>query len=398
MNLKRKKLLILGAGIHQTPLIEEAKKMGLEVHVCSKTGNYPGISIAHHFHEVDISDKIKVFELTKKLKIDGILTTATDVCLESIGIAVDELGLIGTGSKNSKACLDKIIMKKRFLLNKVPTPKYIEINKYEDAIEFFNNIGHDCVLKPTDSSGSRGVTKIENISHLEEAYHKALHFSKSGKVIIEEWLVGEELGAQAIVIEGKLALLTLHSDITTPPPHRVPIGHGCPHPEEAKLLPLATNITEKAIKALGIGTGICNVDYILSNQGLQIIEMTCRMGGTHLPEVCGEYWGFNFYKLAIQLSLGEKPIFPKSPLGKINAAHNLILKSEGTLIKLGIMNHEYDWHFYFEEGENITLNASNQAELGYVQVTGSNPSTILNLASKTANIFRKSTKVSEGLI
>ena len=398
MNLKGKKLLILGAGTHQKPLIEEAKIMELEVHVCSKPGNYPGISTAHYFHEVDISDKIKVLQLAKKLEIDGILTTATDVCLESIGIVVDELGLFGTGFKNSKACLDKIIMKKRFLVNNVPTPKYIQINKYEDAIEFFNNTEHDCVLKPTDSSGSRGVTKIENISHLEEAYHKALHFSKSSKVIIEEWLEGEELGAQAVVIEGKLALLTLHSDITTPPPHRVPIGHGCPHPEEIKLLPIATEITEKAIKALGIGTGVCNVDYILSNQGLQIIEMTCRMGGTHLPEVCGEYLGFNFYNLAIQLSLGEKPTLPLKPLGRTNAAHNLILQSEGSLVKLGKTNQELEWHFYFKEGEKIMLNASNQAELGYVHVTGSDPLTTLNLAKKAADTFCKTTKIMEDFV
>tara|TARA_B100001996_G_scaffold103079_1_gene77408 strand:+ start:3420 stop:4613 length:1194 start_codon:yes stop_codon:yes gene_type:complete len=397
MNLKGKKLLILGAGMHQIPLIEQAKMMELEVHVCSKLGNYPGIPLAPYFHEVDISDKIKILELAKNLQIDGILTTATDVCLESMGIVVEELNLHGTGLEDSKACFDKGIMKKRFFDNKVPTANYIEINKLQDAIGFFNNTKFACVLKPTDSSGSRGVTKVENILNLEDAYNKALHFSKSSKVIIEEWLEGEELGAQAIVIEGKLAILILHSDITTPPPHRVPIGHGCPHPEETTLLPLASEITQKAIHALGIGNGICNVDFILSNQGLQIIEMTCRMGGTHLPEVCGEYWGINLYKLAIQLSLGENPILPQNPLGQINAAHSLIFQSEGTLIKLGKIDQELEWHFYFNEGENVKFNASNQAELGYVHVKGLEALTTLNSASKAANIFCNTTEIMEDL-
>ena len=112
MNLDGKKILILGAGTHQVPLIEQAKRMELEVHVCSRFGDYPGISLAPYFHEVDISDKIKIVELAKELQIDGILTTATDVCLEAIGAVVDEIGLIGTGLENSKACLDKSLMKK----------------------------------------------------------------------------------------------------------------------------------------------------------------------------------------------------------------------------------------------------------------------------------------------
>ncbi len=392
MNLDGKKILILGAGTHQVPLIEQAKRMELEVHVCSRFGDYPGISLAPYFHEVDISDKIKIVELAKELQIDGILTTATDVCLEVIGAVVDEIGLIGTGLENSKACLDKSLMKKRFFDYKVPTANYIEINKLQDAIEFFNKTKHACVLKPTDSSGSRGVTKIENILNIEKAYHEALHFSKSSKVIIEEWIEGEELGAQAVVVEGNLALLILHSDITTPPPHRVPIGHGCPHPKETELLPLAIEITDKAINALGITNGICNVDFILSKEGLQIIEMTCRMGGTHLPEVCGEYWGLNLYRLAIQLSLGAQPKLPTKPLGKANAAHNLILSSGGELEKLGKIDHELNWYFYFKEGEIVTLNASNQAELGYVHAIGLDG---LDSVLKAANSFCKTTKIME---
>ena len=395
MNLDAKKILILGAGTHQVPLIEQAKTMELEVHVCSKYGNYPGISLAPHFHDVDISDKIKIIKLAKKLRIDAILTTATDVCLEGIGAVVDEMNLHGTGLENSLACLNKGLMKKRFLQYGVPTANYVEINKFQEAIEFFNKTKKSCVLKPSDSSGSRGVTKIENISDLEQAYEQALYFSKSGNVIIEEWIDGEELGAQAVVVEGNLSLLILHSDITTPPPHRVPIGHGCPHPNEKELIPLAIEITNKAVDALGIGNGICNVDFILSKDGLQIIEMTCRMGGTHLPEVCGEYWGLNLYRLAIQLSLGERPELLPKPLGKANAAHNLIFHSEGKLEKLGEIDKEFNWYFYFEEGENITLNASNQAELGYVHAIGSDALETLNSALRAANNFCKTTQIKE---
>ena len=395
MNLKGKKLLILGAGIHQVPLIETAKKMGVETHVCSIFGNYPGISLAPFFYEVDISNPKKVLKLAKRLEIDGILTTATDVCLESIGFVVDELNLSGTGLENSKACFDKSIMKKRFLLNNIPTSKYIKVEKLQDAIDFFNNQPSSCVLKPTDSSGSRGVIKVEDVEDIEQAYITALRFSKAGDVIIEEWLEGEEFGAQVVVVNGKSTLMMMHSDITTPPPNRVPIGHGCPHPQETKLFTLVSEIIHNAVIALGVNNTICNIDFILTKCGPKVIELTCRMGGTHLPEVCGTYWGINLYKLAIELSLGAKPPLPQTPSGPPNAAHNLILQTTGELKKYGTMENFFQWNLYIKEGENITFNVSNQAEIGYVQIQGADPSQVLIEASKAASLFCETTEIQE---
>ncbi|MBJ23276.1 MAG: hypothetical protein CMB64_01270 [Euryarchaeota archaeon] len=388
MNFKGKKLMILGAGIYQKPLIKKAKKMGLTVHVCSKMGDYPGIPIAPFFHEVDISNPTKILNLAKKLEIDGILTTATDVCLESIGYVVDELNLSGTGLMDSIACLNKSVMKKRFLLADVPSPDYLEANSIQDAIKFFNTKSVNCVLKPTDSSGSRGVTKIESIDEIESAFQEACKFSNLNKVIIEEWVDGEEFGAQVVVIDKKIEMLIIHSDLTTPPPHRIPIAHGCPHPKEKELLPLVTEILSKAIKALGVNNTICNVDFILSKNGPQIIEMTSRMGGTRLPEVCGKYWGVDLYKLAIKISLGEKPKIPKNPKGIPNAAHNIILKKTGYVEKLGDMDEKHTWKLTIKEGEKVNFNISNLIEIGYIHVFNSDPIKALTSSSILANKFR----------
>ena len=397
MKLEKNKLMILGAAQSQVPLIETAKEMNLEVHVCSIKGNYPGIYAADIFHEADITDVEKIYEIAKDQKIDGILTTATDICLESIGYVVDKLNLSGTGLENSKACLNKIIMKQRFSSNNIPTPNYIEVKNYQDAIEFFQKQKSPCVLKPNDSSSSRGVTKIETLQKIEDAYSKALEFSTSGGVIIEEWLEGEEFGAQAIVVNNELNLLIIHSDITTPPPQRIPIGHGCPHPNEKTLFPLISNIVRNAIKALGINNAICNIDFINSTKGPQIIEMTCRMGGTHLPEVCGEYSGINLYKLAIELSLGKIPTYSFKLTKSTNAIHNLIIPTSGYIRKLGMMDNNHQWHIYPKEGDYVTTNASNLVEIGYVHVKGTNPVDVLKEASNLAGVFCDTIEIKEGI-
>ena len=388
---EKKKILILGAGRQQVPLITAAIGMQLEVHVCSIQGNYPGIEIAPNFYEVDISDSIAVFELAKEIGIHGIITTGTDVCLESIGVVVDGLNLPGTCLESSKSCLNKTLMKERFSRFNVPTASYALIESVESGTKFFDSHSSACVIKPADSSGSRGVNRIESSSEILAALVDAQKYSASGEIIIEEWLEGEEFGAQAIIIDGKLKKLMLHSDITTPPPRRIPIGHGCPHPAESDLMPMVWGVVEHAVSALGIDNTISNIDFILAKDGPKIIEMTSRMGGTHLPEVCGTFWGIDMYDTALQIALGVNPELPSSPLGVPNAIQNLIFVQPGKVVRLGTMNEEFVWNLYFGDGDDVTLNAAKQAELGYVQDVTSDVESLLENVTKAAEAFCNTT-------
>lgn len=391
----KKRILILGAGRQQLPLISAAMDMQLEVHVCSIQGNYPGIELAPFFHEVDISDPHAVLEVAKSIGIHGIISTGTDVCLESIGGTVDTLNLSGTCLESSKSCLNKSLMKVRFSDSDVPTAKYSLVEGVESAHEFFMSCSSACVIKPVDSSGSRGVNRIETVSEIDAAMIDARKYSPSGEILIEEWLEGEEFGAQAIIIDGKLEMLMLHSDITTPPPRRVPIGHGCPHPAELELRPIVWGIVEHAISALGINNTISNIDFILTAEGPKIIEMTCRMGGTRLPEVCGTYWGFNLYQAALQIALGMKPELQSSPIGVPNAIQNLIFNKPGRVHTLGETAEGFVWELYSQHGEVVTLNAARQAELGFVQYIDSDIESLLEKVSNAAKTFCATTIIEE---
>jgi biotin carboxylase len=395
MDVSGKKLMILGAGHHQVPLIRTAINLGLETHVCSIAGDYPGIAIAPNFHEVDISKPQAVLQIARTISPDGILTTATDVCLESIGLVVDELNLPGSGYETSSSCLSKVLMKRKLLQSGVPTAHYRVVNDVNSAIDFFNNQNGPCVIKPADSSGSRGVHKIADVEDVQHAFQSALNFSKSGTVLVEEWLEGEEFGAQAVVEGEQCKLLILHSDVTTAPPRRIPLGHGCPHPNEAELIEVVRKIVDDAIASLDIKNTISNVDFILTENGPKIIELTCRMGGTRLPEVCGTYWGVDFYALAIHLALGQRTQLSPTPLGKPNAAHNLILNREGTVMSMGQISEEYNHEIYFRKGDCIRLNSAQQAELGYIQLTRDGSLSVIQELVNEANRFTDSVQLLE---
>ncbi len=394
--MRKQKIMILGAGVYQEPLISTALNMNLEVHVASIQGNYPGIEIAPNFHPIDITDEEAILELCNELKIDAILTTATDISVPTIGLVVDSMGLRGTGYESGHACMDKSKMKKKFVDNGVATANYCDVKTKDEAINFFEEIDGPCVIKATDSSGSRGIIRVKEIEEIESAFNEALANSNNGTVLIEEWITGEEFGAQAIVIGDELVLTMIHSDVTTPPPRKMPIGHGCPHPEDERLFEKTEIAIKQAVQALEIRNCICNVDLIDTPKGPILIEIAARMGGTCLPEVCGKYWGINMYQLAINIALGKQITLPQIPTGKPTFAHVLFSEKDGVFQSPGTMNEDLEWTIDIEEGDNITKFLGGTDRFGHVM--GSSES-ILEIEEKiiAASIdFTNTIKFREG--
>ena len=393
--LKRQKIMILGAGVYQEPLIRTALSMNLEVHVASLLGDYPGIDVAPNFHPIDITDEKAILELCQELGIDGILTTATDICIPTIGLVVDNIGLPGTGYQSGFACMDKSIMKQKFIQKGVPTANYRDVNSIIEAVSFFEGINGPCVIKATDSSGSRGIIRVNRIDDIADAFNEAFSISKNGTVLIEEWINGDEFGAQAVVVGNKLILTMIHSDITTPPPRKMPIGHGCPHPEEKRLLEKTKIAIQDAIKALEIQDAICNVDLIDSPNGPILIEIAARMGGTCLPEVCGNYWGVNMYQLAINIALGQEVDIPITPSGKPTFAHVLFSEKEGIYISPGKMKENLDWKIDLKEGELVKRFRGTNDRLGHVIGSSDNISEIESIIDQAIIDFVNTIRVEE---
>lgn len=140
-----RKLMILGAGISQVPLIKTAKEMGLYVVLLSRQGNYPGFSLADKVYYEDTTDVDKIVEIAQIEQIDGICTTGTDVAVKSIGKVVDVLGLSGLSYESSQLSTNKWEMKKAFMDHGVRTSKFIKVESKEEAYRAFE------VLSPLSS-------------------------------------------------------------------------------------------------------------------------------------------------------------------------------------------------------------------------------------------------------
>lgn len=331
-----KKVMILGAGIYQVPLINKAKEMGLHTIVVSPKGPYPGIELADTFLNIDTTDQNKILEKAIELDIDGILTTGTDVAMPSIGYVNDNLNLSGVSHSSAIICSDKIKMKQAFLENNVKTAEFRAVSSLSELNCAAQEIGFPVIIKAIDSSGSRGITKVDSEQDLLEAFNSALSVSKTSNVIIEKFLVGYEIGAQCVVVGDEVKTTIFHNDLVTPPPICVPYGHSLPLELKPDLTRCAEKEVEAAIKSLKIESCVANVDLMICQGVPYIIEIGARMGATCLPENMSIYTGLDFYTLLISLSLGIRPEIPSFYAKTANTALLIRAESSGVIKSIKI--------------------------------------------------------------
>lgn len=303
----KKNILIIGASIMQLPAIIKAKEMGHTVIVIDRNPNAPGMSCADFSYPIDVKDFDGALKIAKQHKINGVMTMQSDLPVPTIGLLNDYLHLKGSGYDTAINCSNKIATRKKLAKHNIPQPKFEIITNAKEAIAAAEKIGYPCVIKAPDSSGSRGVTKIDTKKQIENAILESYKYTNSKELLVEEFIAGTEIGAQGFSISNKCVKVLVHNDTITPPPFMVPRGHSFP-----VFLTDSTNKkikkeVSKALNVLGIEDGASNIDLILDKKKQpQIIEIGARIGATCLPELVEYYTGINWVEQSINACLGDK--------------------------------------------------------------------------------------------
>lgn len=303
-----KTILILGAGIYQVPLINRAKARGMRTVIASIPGNYPGFALADKVYYTDTTAREDILSIAKKENISAIVTTGTDVAVSSIGYVCRELGLPGISLEAARLLTDKALMKEAFVKGGVNTSVFCKVADINEARQAAETIGLPVMLKIVDKSGSRGITKISDISQLEEAYKYASAATSVTHMVVEKFIEGREIGVDAFVQDGKLLLMLPHDKYVYQSGHTgIPIGHYCPMEMSRRLYENLLIETEKIIRATGMDNCAINIDaFILPDDSVNIIEAAGRCGATGIPEVISGYTGRNYYDCIIDNALGIK--------------------------------------------------------------------------------------------
>ena len=325
-----RKVLVLGAGVYQIPLIQKAQEAGHHVIAASYRATDPGLAMADEAWVVDTTAKEELLARSQDAGVEAVTTTGTDVAVPTLGFICDAMGLAGVPYETALACSDKALMKEKFKAGNVAMAAGAAFTDADAAQEYAKALSANYMIKAADSSGSRGVFAMETLEDFDSIFAKAMAVSRSGEVIIEKQLVGEEFGAQLVVHHGQVKEAFFHNDTVTPPPISVPIGHSCPCRLSDATLSQAKDVCQQAVKALGIENAVCNVDLMACDDGVYIFEIGARGGATGLPEVVYDHSGVNLYQVALDLALGN-PVACEPQWQKASAMLLLTSQHSGTL-------------------------------------------------------------------
>lgn len=307
-----KKLMILGASILQLPAIEKAKEMGLEVIAVDMNPDAVGFTVPGVEKEViSTIDTPAILEAAKRHKINGIMTLASDMPMQSVAVVSHELGLVGISVETALKATHKVFMRDALKENGVPIPMYFrsgEKEVFRCAVKKIQNAGYKCIVKPADNSGSRGVYLLDENSDIDAAYEYTVKYSHSGEVIVEEFMEGSEVSVETLAVDGNIHVIQITDKITTGAPYFVEMGHTQPSMLSDDVKQKISELAVAANKAIGIKNGPSHTEIKVTKDGAKIIELGARLGGdcitTHLVPLST---GINMVECSIRIALGEKP-------------------------------------------------------------------------------------------
>jgi len=338
-----------------------------------------------NFININFNDRNKIIRFIKKKKINFLYTTQSDVGLKSLGYINSKLKLPGTNYTLAKRLTNKAEIRKILTKKKFVQPKFlssINLMKIKNFIKL-----KKCFIKPVDSSGSRGVNFINNKKKIKEYISNSLKYSRTKKIIIEEKINGIEFGAQTFSINGKCKYVFLHDDYMSSLNKNIPNGHSMPFFSiKKKLLKLKIeNEIKRAIDALKVINGPCNVDCILTNKNEpMILEVSPRMGATCLTEIIRIYSGVDWDINTINLWNGFKIKFPKHK-NKIVLAKVFESKYNGIVNSIRIKKKYKNTYnkIFIKKGEFIQKFTDGSKLFGYTLTHGTSLNKMLHKVNKT---------------
>ncbi|UNK19772.1 ATP-grasp domain-containing protein [Paenibacillus sp. N3/727] len=376
-----KKLMVLGAGISQLPLIKTAKKMGLYVIVLSRQGDYPGFAWADKVYYEDTTDTDKVAEIARLEGIDGICTTGTDVAVKSIGKVVDEIGVSGLNYESAQLSSNKWEMKQAFMEHGVRTAKFVKVKNKEEAYAAFEVLSLPLIFKAVDSGASKGIVKVTDIEQVDYAYEKVRRDTKLDFFIVEEFIEGTEFGAQAFVYNNEIQFIMPHGDLMFYGDAGVPIGHYVPYELPDEVGQDLFSQLKQSILALQLNNCAINADFILKDEKVFVLEIGGRAGATCLPELVSTFYGFDYYEQMVRAALHMNPIFSVQSFQPC-ACELLLSDKEGEITELvnGNASHEdiIQISFDYNIGDKINKFRVGTDRIGQIIVKGGRLDEVMN--------------------
>ena len=337
-SMPKKKVMILGAGECQIPIIKLAQRMGFQVIVVSVVGDYPGFSIADKAYQIDVRAKERILAVARQEAISAILTDQTDLPVPTVAYVAEQLGLPGIGCECALRFTNKHEMRRYCKLIGVPIPSYYQASSWEEAKEKALLIGFPCIIKPVDNQGSRGVAKVNDTDDLKAKFRRAIQYSGCNSVIIEEFFSGTEVVVQGFVSNYQPRNLLIGDRYYFDLPNLfIPKQTIFPSTLRPDLKQKVLDLNSLLIKSFAPKFGITHCEYLVNESSgeIRLVEAAIRGGGVFIssdlvPLACGVDVNEPLFRCA----LGENVSIESQELKNGSSAYVCFCLPEGFVLNV----------------------------------------------------------------
>lgn len=302
-------LAIIGASYLQQPLVEKAKEMGLYTLCFAWEEGAVCKELVDEFYPISIVEKEQILAICQLKHIDGICTIASDVAAPTVAYVAEKMGLAGNSYDCAQKANNKYLMRQAFMQADVDCPQFIRVLETTDETldDIRQSFQLPIIVKPSDRSGSLGVTKVEHWEDLYNAISIAVGFSFKHEAMVEEFIEGREISVEFVSYAGKHYPLQITDKVTTETPHFVELEHHQPADLPAQMYQRIYAITDHALTSLGVTNGASHSEYrITKDERVVVMEIGARMGGDFIgSDLVRLSTGYDFIKGVIEVALGD---------------------------------------------------------------------------------------------
>ncbi len=388
-----KRMMILGASALQVPAIKKAKELGYEIILVDYDEHAVGFPLADVKLVVSTLDQEEVYRQALIYEPDVVITSTSDGPVRTAAYVNEKLGKEPDLSYEDSLCATiKSHMRKRLEEHGVPIPAYYAVKDFEEFQAAVAALKGECIVKPADNAGSRGVVLLDgrrelSTEELQHTYEYSKGNSRNGTVMVEEFMTGAEVSVEAVTVNGKTTIVTITDKFITPPPYFVELAHSEPSRLSEEIQAQIRGVALQAVKAIGLKNGPSHTEIKVTPDGPKIVELAARLGGDFITSrLVPLSTGVDMVGASVRLATGAE--VDLEPKWKKGSAIHFIQGMEGRIRsitvdeKLREMEGVEEVSIYKKVGDEVHGTKSSNDRLGHIITVGKNAEAAMELGRK----------------
>lgn len=391
----QKKIMLLGGIRYLLPVIKIAHDLGYYV----ITADYLPDNIAHKYSDeyvnVSIVDKDAVLKVAKEKQIDGILSYGVDPGVVSAAYVAEQMGLPFQCSYEAACILQDKSLFRQFLQDHgFNCPTMTDYKNYDEAIAQASCFDYPVIVKPVDSAGSKGVSKVEDATTFERACRYAFDNSISGHIIVEQFLEadGTPSGSESFFVDGELKYNAFYDQLFDKRSANqfAPAIELWPSAKPQDYTDTIKRELQRLGTLLGIKTGLFNIEWRVSEGKAYLMEVSPRAGGNRLAEILNYATDVNIIHAETVKSVGIRPEGVKEPLyNGFYAIYNIHSEQAGVLKDIVINDELFKYivekELRVQKGDFISSFTGANASIGTLFLRFNSNSEMISILNNICN-------------